>query len=173
MNVAVIVAQAENRVIGNQNRLPWHLPEDLQYFKRVTMGKPIIMGRKTFESIGRPLPGRCNIVITRDSAWGAEGVVVVASPEAAIERAAAQAEIDGVDEALVIGGAEIYRQMLPLCDRLYLTQVHAEVPGDAHFPVLDTAQWQELGRENLDASDTNPYDYSFIVLQRVSTEAAR
>ncbi|MBV1787909.1 dihydrofolate reductase [Marinobacterium sp. D7] len=172
MHVAVIVAQAENRVIGNQNRLPWHLPEDLQYFKRVTMGKPIIMGRKTFESIGRPLPGRCNIVITRDSAWSAKGVVVVPSPEVAIERAAAQAEIDGVDEALVIGGAEIYRQMLPLCDRLYLTQVHAEVAGDAYFPALDAGQWHEVGREEFGASEANPYDYSFIVLQRVSAEVA-
>lgn len=170
MHVAVIVAQAQNRVIGNENRLPWHLPEDLRYFKRVTMGKPIIMGRKTFESIGRPLPGRCNIVITRDEQWRAEGVVVVASPEEAIERAAAQAEIDGVEEALVIGGAEIYRQMLPLSDRLYLTQVHASVEGDAHFPELDSEQWHEVGRENFMASGANPYDYSFIVLQRATEE---
>jgi len=173
MHVAVIVAQAENRVIGNQNRLPWHLPEDLRYFKRVTMGKPIIMGRKTFESIGRPLPGRCNIVITRDPAWRAEGVVAVSSPQAAIERAAAQAEIDGVDEALVIGGAEIYRQMLPLCDRLYLTQVHAEVAGDAHFPALSDIEWREVGREDHDASEATPYAYSFILLQRVTEGKGR
>ncbi|KEA63442.1 Dihydrofolate reductase [Marinobacterium lacunae] len=173
MRVAVIVAQAENRVIGSENRLPWHLPEDLRYFKQVTMGKPIIMGRKTFESIGRPLPGRCNIVITRDASWSAPGVVVVSSPEEAIERASAQAEIDGVDEAMVIGGAEIYRQMLPLSDRLYLTQVHADVEGDARFPEFDLAQWRELGREDFAASENNPYNYSFIVLQRAAQEGVR
>lgn len=173
MRLAVIVAQAENRVIGVGNKLPWYLPEDLKYFKRVTLGKPIIMGRKTFESIGRPLPGRCNIVITRDTQWQAEGVVAVTGPQAAIEQAAAQAEVDGVDEALVIGGAEIYRQMLPLADRLYLTQVHAEVDGDAFFPPFDRAQWAELAREDFPAQGPNPYDYSFIVLQRQSSESER
>jgi dihydrofolate reductase len=173
MRLAMIVAQSANRVIGNGNRLPWHLPEDLKYFKRVTLGKPIIMGRKTFESIGRPLPGRCNIVITRDEQWHAEGVVVVRTPEAAIEQAAAQALVDGVDEALVIGGAEIYRQLLPQVERLYLTQVHAEVDGDACFPVLEPSDWRELAREDYAASGCNPYDYSFIVLARAHAEDAQ
>ncbi|SEG77707.1 dihydrofolate reductase [Marinobacterium lutimaris] len=166
MKLAMIVAQAENRVIGNDNKLPWYLPEDLKYFKRVTLGKPIIMGRKTYESIGRPLPGRCNIVVTRDADWQVSGVVVTASLDQALEHAAAQAEIDGVDEAVVMGGAEIYRQMLPQTQRLYLTQVHASVEGDAYFPELTTDEWREVGREDFSASDTNPYDYSFIVLER-------
>lgn len=166
MRLAMIVAQAENRVIGNDNKLPWYLPEDLKYFKRVTMGKPIIMGRKTYESIGRPLPGRCNIVVTRDRGWQVSGVVVKASLAEAVDHASAQAEIDGVDEAVVMGGAEIYRQLLPRTDRLYLTQVHAEVEGDAHFPALEMSQWREAGRETFEASDANPYAYSFIVLER-------
>ncbi|WP_432696877.1 type 3 dihydrofolate reductase [Marinobacterium sp. YM272] len=172
MRLAMIVAQAENRVIGNDNKLPWYLPEDLKYFKRVTLGKPVIMGRKTYESIGRPLPGRCNIVVTRDPEWQAAGVVVTADPARALEHAAAQAEVDGVEEAVVMGGAEIYRQLLPQTERLYLTQVHAEVEGDAHFPALEPEQWREVGREDFSASETNPYAYSFIVLERVAEVAA-
>ena len=171
MRLAVIVAQAENGVIGVDNKLPWYLPQDLKYFKRVTLGKPIIMGRKTFESIGKPLPGRCNIVITRDPDWQAPGVQVARTPEAAIDCAEQQALIDGVEEALVIGGAEVYRQLLPKADRLYLTQVHAQVPGDAHFPALDPEEWREIGREDFSAEEPNPYDYSFIVLQRHSSGA--
>jgi dihydrofolate reductase len=165
MQLAVIVAQSENRVIGCENRLPWRLPEDLRYFKQVTMGKPIIMGRKTFESIGRPLPGRDNIVITRDPGWRAEGVTVVRSPAAALERLC-QAE-PAVKEAMVIGGAEIYRQMLPQAERLYLTQVHAQVEGDALFPELVQDEWCEVSREDHPASGDNPYPYSFIVMERV------
>lgn len=168
MRLAMIVAQAENRVIGNDNKLPWYLPEDLKYFKRVTLGKPIIMGRKTYESIGRPLPGRCNIVVTRDENWQVPGVVVTASLAEAVEHASAQAEIDGVDEAVVMGGAEIYRQMLPQTERLYLTQVHASVEGDAHFPEIIASEWGEVGREDFAASDNNPYAYSFIVLERIN-----
>jgi len=166
MRLAVIVAQAENRVIGNHNRLPWHLPEDLKYFKAVTLGKPIIMGRKTFESIGRPLPGRTNIVVSRNSAYQHAGIDLVHSLEQAIERAEQVLLINGGDEALVIGGAELYAQALPRCRRLYLTQVHAEVEGDAHFPPLDADAWTEVGRETYQPSGCNPYAYSFIVLQR-------
>lgn len=173
MRLAMIVAQSANRVIGNGNRLPWHLPEDLKYFKRVTLGKPVIMGRKTFESIGRPLPGRCNIVITRDAGWSRPGVVAVPTPEAAIEHASAQALVDGVEEALVIGGAEIYRQLLDRVARLYLTQVHAEVTGDAFFPALNPTCWRELAREDYAAGEGNPYDYSFIVLERTNGEEER
>lgn len=168
MRLALIVAQGRNRVIGNDNKLPWYLPEDLRYFKQVTLGKPIIMGRKTFESIGRPLPGRMNIVITRDQAWSAEGVTIVNSLDEAIEVGEAQALIDGCEEAVVIGGAQIYEQALSRIDRLYLTQVEAEPEGDAYFPQIEFAQWQELGRESFPAGDQpNRYPYSFIVLERL------
>ncbi len=167
MRLALIVAQGLNRVIGNDNKLPWYLPDDLRYFKEVTMGKPIIMGRKTFESIGKPLPGRLNIVITRDSNWSAEGVKVVSGLGDAIEVGEGQALIDGVEEAVIIGGAQIYAQSLSIDDRLYLTQVEAEPEGDAYFPEIDYSQWQELGRQSFPAGDQpNRYPYSFIVYDR-------
>jgi len=162
----MIWAMSRNRTIGRTNALPWHLPEDMKYFKRVTMGKPIIMGRKTWESIGRPLPGRTNIVITRDPTYIAEGVKIVRTLDEAISLAQSIALIDGADEAVVIGGAQIYALALPLAQRLYMTQVHAEVEGDAFFPQFDLTQWEELGREDFSASGQNPYDYSFVVLER-------
>jgi len=166
MRLALIWAMAQNRVIGRNNALPWYLPEDLRYFKRVTMGKPIIMGRKTWESIGRPLPGRTNIVITRDPAFTADGVKVVHSLDEAMRMAENICLINGCDEAVVMGGAEIYALALPKADRLYMTQVHADVQGDAFFPEFDPANWQEFGREDFKASGANPYDYSFVVLER-------
>lgn len=166
MKLALIWAMARNRTIGRNNALPWYLPEDLKYFKRVTLGKPIIMGRKTWESIGRPLPGRTNIVITRDAAFQADGVRVVHSLEQALALAEKICLLDGGDEAIVMGGAEIYALALPHADRLYLTQVHADVEGDAHFPPLDLTQWHELGREDFAAQGPNPYDYSFLILER-------
>jgi dihydrofolate reductase len=174
MRLAMIAAQSQNRVIGNNNKLPWYLPEDLKYFKRVTLGKPIIMGRKTFESIGRPLPGRTNIIITRNPDWTHDGagVRVVHSLQQAIELAESLALVNGFEESLVIGGAEIYALALPQADRLYLTQVHAEVQGDAHFPPLDPMQWQEMAREDFSAIEPNPYDYSFIVLDRAGGKTA-
>lgn len=166
MRLALIWAMSRNRAIGRNNALPWHLPEDLKYFKRVTMGKPIIMGRKTWESIGRPLPGRTNIVITRDKDFVADGVKVVHSLAEAMSLAQSIGLIDGADEVVVIGGAEIYALTLPEADRLYMTQVHAEVEGDAYFPVFDLTQWEELGRDDFSASGPNPFDYSFVVLER-------
>ena len=167
VRIAMIWAMSRNRVIGRNNALPWHLSEDLKYFKRVTMGKPIIMGRKTWESIGRPLPGRTNIVITRDPDYEVpDGVKVVNSLEAAIRIADSVAHIDGSEEAIIMGGAEIYAQALPLAQRLYLTQVHAEVDGDAFFPEFDIERWHELGREDFSAAGPNPYDYSFVILER-------
>lgn len=166
IKLALIVAMAKNHVIGINNNLPWHLSEDLKYFKRVTMGKPIIMGRKTFDSIGRPLPGRTNIVVTRNEDYQAEGVKVVHSLKAALELCNSIAVIDGSDEAMVIGGAELYKQALPLADYLYLTEVHAEVDGDAFFPEFDRGNWQEIARDNFKAVEPNPYDYSFTVLER-------
>ena len=167
MKLALIWAMSRNRVIGRNNALPWHLSEDLKYFKRVTMGKPVIMGRKTWESIGRPLPGRTNIVITRNPDYAVpDGVRVVTSLDAGIDLAEKICLIEGMDEAIVMGGAEIYAQALPRADRLYLTQVHADVHGDAFFPEIDLEKWQELGREDFAASGPNPYDYSFVVLER-------
>jgi len=167
MRLALIVAQGRNRVIGNENRLPWYLPEDLRYFKQVTLGKPIIMGRKTYESIGKPLPGRTNIVITRDPDWFADGVKLSASLEEAVEIAEAQALVDGGDEAVIIGGAQIYAQSLSLVDRLYMTEVDAEPEGDAWFPEVDYSLWVELARESFPAGDQpNRYPYAFVVYER-------
>ena len=166
VRLAVIVAAAENGVIGRNNALPWHLSEDLQHFKRVTMGKPIVMGRKTFESIGRPLPGRTNIVITRREDYQAGGVRVVAGLDDALRLAEDVALIDGVEELVVIGGAEIYAAALPRAQRLYLTEVHADVAGDAVLPAVDWSEWREISRERHAAVPPNPYDYSFVLLER-------
>jgi dihydrofolate reductase len=166
MKLALIWAMSRNRVIGRNNALPWHLSEDLRYFKRVTMGKPIIMGRKTWESIGRPLPGRTNIVITRDQSFQAAGVRVVHSLDEALRLADHIGVIEGADETVVIGGAEIYALALPKAERLYLTQVHAEIEGDAWFPEFEQSSWQELAREDFAAAGPNPYAYSFIVLEK-------
>lgn len=166
MLLSIIVAQSQNRVIGRGNKLPWYLPEDLKYFKRITQGKPIVMGRKTYESIGRPLPGRTNIVISRNPDYTQPGTRVVGSLEAALELAEQQALVDGSEELLVIGGAEIYAQALVLADRLYITQVHAEIEGDAFFPEIDPQDWETVLRQDFSAEGSNPYDYSFLVYQR-------
>jgi dihydrofolate reductase len=157
--LSFVVAMARNGVIGKDNGLPWRLPADLRHFKAVTLGKPIIMGRKTFESIGRPLPGRTNIVVTRDPACQAEGCLVAHSIEAALE-AAGDAE-----EVMIIGGADFYRQLLPRADRIYLTLIDAEIEGDTWFPELDENRWRERSREDHAADADNPYPYSFIVLE--------
>ncbi len=166
MRLALIVAQAENRVIGRENALPWYLPEDLKYFKSVTLGKVIIMGRKTYESIGRPLPGRTSIVVSRDPDYQLEGVSVAHSLPQAIAQAQRVSALKGVDEALVIGGAELYAQALPMAQRLYLTQVHHQVEGDARFPEVDLCDWQPVSRQDFEAVAPNPYSYSFIVFDR-------
>lgn len=166
MRIALIWAMARNGVIGRDNKLPWYLPEDLKYFKRVTTGKPIIMGRKTYDSIGRPLPNRTNIVVTRDTSLTLPGVKVVTSLDDALELARAESVISDVDEVIVMGGAEIYAQALPHADRLYVTLVHAEVEGDAVFPPIDLDEYQELAREDFKAEGPNPYDYSFVVYER-------
>jgi dihydrofolate reductase len=165
--LALIVAVADNGTIGVRNGLPWRLPEDLQRFKALTLGKPIIMGRKTFESIGKPLPGRTNIVITRQTDLQLPGCIVVPSLEAAI-RAAHTASHATSYEVLVIGGAEIYRQALPQAARVYLTRVHVSIAGDASFPDLNTTEWRESAREECPADERHAYAYSFVVLDRVS-----
>jgi len=165
MKIALVVAAARNRAIGLNNKMPWHLPEDLKYFKRVTMGKPVIMGRNTFESIGRPLPGRPNIVISRNADYKADGITLVNSLEAALQ-AAVQLLPPGTDEVMVIGGAQIYAQALAQADRLYLTEVDAEPEADAFFPAIERAEWRESARESHAACERNPYAYSFVVLER-------
>lgn len=161
MQIALIAAMAENRVIGHNNQLPWRISADLKHFKSLTMGKPIIMGRKTWQSIGRPLPGRTNIVITRDSSFQAAGCEVVHSLEQALQAAA------GHQQVMIIGGANLYQQTLARADLLYLTLVRAEVQGDAFFPELEEGEWRELERESHSADENNEYDYDFITLQRI------
>jgi len=165
MKISLIVAVSRNGVIGIDNQLPWHLPEDLKYFKSVTMGKPIIMGRKTYDSIGRPLPGRTNIVITRDSSWQAEGVEVAQTLAQAMTLGRLACANAGADEAMVIGGEQIYRMTLPAADRLYLTEVQAEVEGDAFFPEFDAKEWQQVSEQLPELTDTHPY--RFLILERI------
>lgn len=166
-DLCIVVARAENAVIGCNNRLPWRLPKDLQYFKAVTMGHPIIMGRKTYDSIGRPLPGRPNIVVTRQSDWSAEGVIVKHSLDDALAVAGTLCTELNVSRIMLIGGANLYEQAFARCKRLYLTEVHARVAGDTYFPDFDRTEWQELARESHQADDSNPYDYSFVVMERM------
>ncbi|MDO8860244.1 dihydrofolate reductase [Haliea sp. E1-2-M8] len=162
-----MVAMASNGVIGRDNGLPWHLPEDLRYFKRTTLGKPVIMGRRTFESIGRPLPGRPNIVVSRSPAWSAAGVTVADSLVSALDRAQELATAGGVQEIVVIGGAQIYAAALPLASRLYVTEVHAAVAGDTWFPPMNSTEWREVAREEHEATADNPYPYAFVVCDRL------
>jgi dihydrofolate reductase len=166
MKIALIVATSQNNVIGLDNQLPWHLPEDLKYFKAVTMGKPILMGRKTYDSIGRPLPGRDNIVLTRDTNWTADGVEVVNDLDAAIAASEKACKAAGADELMIIGGEQIYRKFLPLANKLYLTKVEAEVEGDAYFPAIDSNQWRQVA-EKIPEKVGN-YSYRFVVLERIA-----
>ena len=166
MRLSLIVAAAENGIIGRDNALPWRLTGDLKRFKEITMGKPIIMGRKTYESIGRPLPGRTNIVLSRDPAFRADKIKVVSdfpSAEAVAQDAARRA---AVSEIMVIGGAGIYRLAFPHADRIYLTEVHAAVQGDAVFPSYDKAEWIEQSRTYQRAANDETSDYSFVTLDR-------
>ncbi|ASC65575.1 dihydrofolate reductase [Achromobacter denitrificans] len=156
--LTLIVAYSTNRAIGRDNALPWKLPGDLAHFKRSTLGSPIIMGRKTWDSLGRPLPGRSNIVISRNPAFSAEGAILVPSLEAAI------GACGDVADAYVIGGAQIYAQALPLAQRVLATEVHAEVEGDAFFPLLPAFQWKETARAPQPAE--NGYDYDFVTYER-------
>lgn len=169
--ISMIIAAAQNRVMGRDNQMPWHLPNDLQYFKRSTMGKPMIMGRKTYESLGKPLPGRAHIIITRQADYQApnanDQVQVVANLADAITAAEALVANNETPEVMVIGGAEICSLAFPQTQRLYLTQVHADVDGDVYFPEFDLNEWREVSREDYQASEGNPYDYSFVVLERV------
>ena len=166
MKIALICAMASNGVIGNDNKLPWRLPEDLRHFRRTTMGHSIVMGRKTWESIGRPLPGRTNIVVTRQKDYQAEGARVRDSLEAALELAENIATIDGADQVFVIGGAELYRQAMPLASLFHLTRIHADVAGDTVLSGFNDSEWRELSREDYSRDEGNPFDYSICLLRR-------
>lgn len=165
MRLSLIAAMADNRVIGINNSLPWKLPSDMRWFRQHTLGKPIIMGRKTFESFGgRTLPDRTNIVITRDENYTADGIIVATSIEQAIEQAAQSA--DSVEEAMVIGGASFYEQMLNKVDRMYLTFVHASLDGDAWFPEYNIEDWKQIERIDVNADEKNIFAHSFVVYDR-------
>ena len=166
MKIALICAMASNGVIGNDNKLPWRLPEDLRHFRRTTMGHSVVMGRKTWESIGRPLPGRTNIVVTRRKDYQAEGASVRDSLEAALRLAENIATIDGADQAFVIGGAELYRQALRLAKLFHLTRIHADVPGDTILSGFNESEWREISREDYSRDEENPFDYSICLLRR-------
>lgn len=163
VRLALIAAVARNGVIGRDGDMPWRISADLKYFKSTTMGKPIVMGRRTFESIGRALPGRLNIVVSRNAGFTADGVETAADLNQALEIAALQ----GGDEVMVIGGGEIYAAALPRADRLYLTEIHTDAEGDVRFPTFDRAQWRETSRED-HAADGGTPAFSFVTLDRIS-----
>ena len=158
--VTLIVAVADSGTIGRDNALPWHLPDDLRHFKRVTLGKPVVMGRKTYESIGKPLPGRQNIVVTRDANYRREGVTVVHDPVEALQVSGEAPEI------MVIGGAELFRSCLPRAGRVHLTRVHGDIPGDVHWPALDGREWRLVGSEAHPADGRHAYAMTFEVWER-------
>ena len=165
--LTLVAAVAENGVIGRGEDLPWHISGDLKRFRAITWGKPILMGRRTFQSIGRPLPGRTSIVITRDGAFDApEGVLVVPSLEAALDTGAREAAKLGVDEMAVIGGAQIYALAFPHARRLRLTRVHAEPAGDVFFPAFDSGAWQEVSREGPLQGEKDEYPFSLVDYER-------
>lgn len=165
MIVALVSAMARNRVIGRANALPWRLPADMAHFKALTTGHPVIMGRKTFESLGRPLPNRTNVVVTRDRQYQPHGGLAAYSIDAALATAAAHTGAGG-PEVFVIGGEQLYRQMLPHADRLYLTLVEAEMEGDAWFPDFDWQEWREIDRRIHPVDPRNPHACTFLTLER-------
>lgn len=161
MKISMIAAMTDDRVIGIENRLPWKLPNDMKWFRQHTLGKPIIMGRKTFESFGaKPLPDRTNIIITRDASYQARDSIVVNSIDEALQAAG------DVEEVMIIGGASFYEQMLPRAERLYLTYVHAKVEGDAWFPEIDLSEWKETERIDCETDEKNALSHSFVILDR-------
>jgi dihydrofolate reductase len=158
--ISFVVAYDRKRAIGKDNRLPWRLPDDMRRVRQVTMGKPLIMGRRTWESIGRALPGRTSIVLTRDADFRCEGCLIARTPDDALTLAG------DVPEIIVFGGAQVFRAFLDRVDQIYLTEVDADVGGDTHFPPLDPAEWDMVSREDHPADERHPYDFSFIVLVR-------
>ena len=161
MKISMIVAMGQNRVIGIDNKMPWHLPADLQWFKKTTLGSPIIMGRKTYDSIGRPLPGRLNIILSRNTDLEIQGCTVVNTLSDALEAA------KGSDEIFITGGAHLYEKFLQDADLLYLTMIDAEIEGDTFFPDYTQYTWKEIDRIDNPADEKNPYPYSFVTLERI------
>ena len=159
--LSIIVAVSENNVVGKENKLPWKLSADLKHLKSLTMGHHIIMGRKTWESLGRALPGRINVVITTDKNFKAEGGVVVHSLKEAFTISSSD------DEIFIFGGGKIFKEAMPLVKKIYITKVHSIIDGDIFFPVLDMKDWKETSREDFKADEKNQYDYSFVTLERV------
>lgn len=157
MLLSLIVAASENNAIGKNNQLLWHLPNDMKFFKNTTWGMPVIMGRKTFEALGKALPGRFNIVITRQPGWSAENVVVAESIDDAISKATETNCLEG----FIIGGGEIYRQSIEIANRLYITRVHVELEGDAHFPEVDESKWKKIFNLDFGADEKHAFPYSF------------
>lgn len=160
MPVSIIVAFDENRLIGRDNGLPWHLPADLKHFKQITMGHYMIMGRKTFESIGKPLPGRTSVVITRQAGLQFEGCIMASSLEDAIKKCPSD------EEVFVIGGAEIFSQAMQICDKLHTTLIHHQFEGDTHFSELNPSDWEVISEERFEADEKNPWAYSYIDYKR-------
>ncbi|WLD91550.1 dihydrofolate reductase [Alkalihalobacillus sp. AL-G] len=156
--ISLLVAVGKNQVMGKDNDLPWHLPEDLKWFKKVSMGHTIIMGRKTYESIGKPLPGRKNVIVTTNKSYEAEGCIVTHSIDEALEQ--------NGEEQIVIGGAQIFEQVLPKTDRIYFTYIDADFDGDTYFPEIDESDWKVSSKEKGIKNEKNPYDYYFIVYDR-------
>lgn len=171
MKLAMIVAMAKNNVIGLDNDMPWHLPADLQWFKKTTLGSPIIMGRKTYDSIGRPLPGRLNIILSRDTELAIEGCTVVNTLEDAMKTA--EAADSTKDEIFITGGAHLYNKFLEEIDTLYLTLIDAELTGDTFFPDYTKYKWKEIERTERPADDKNSHSLMFLKLERVKSEVAK
>ncbi len=170
MRISLVVAVSENGVIGAGGDMPWRLSSDLKQFKQITLGKPVVMGRKTFESIGRPLPGRVNIVVSRQTGYHIAGATVVRNVASGMAFATKAAHDAGGDEVCVIGGGEIYRQTLDKADRVYKTEVHVRVEGDTYFPALEPAEWTEVQRVRHGADKSDSCDYSFVVYERVQSD---
>lgn len=158
--ISAIVAMDRNRVIGYQGNMPWHFPADLQHFKQITMGHPIVMGRNTYESVGKPLPGRDNIVITRSGVEAPSSVIIVHDIPEALKK------VDNATEAFVIGGQQIFEQMMPYVQRVYLTLIDHEFPGDTYFPELAESEWETVDSETHQPDEKNNYAYAFLILER-------
>jgi dihydrofolate reductase len=161
MNLSIIVALSENNVVGANNQLPWHLSADLKRLKALTMGHHLIMGRKTYESIGRPLPGRKNVIITRNKNYKAEGCIVVTSLKEGLEVAKKDSE------AFIFGGGEVFKEALPRVTKIYMTRIHQSFNGDTYFPHLDRREWHEVSREDHQPDEVNKYSYSFITYEKI------
>ncbi len=173
MDIVVLAAVAENGVIGRGNALPWRIKSDMAHFRALTMGKPVVVGRKTYLSIGKPLKGRTTIVVSRDRAFAAPGIVVAPNLEAALAAARGDALRRGADAIIVAGGADIYVQALPVAARLAITEVHARVEGDAHFPVIDPTVWREVARSERQPAADDKVSFAFVSYERANEAAKR